>query len=906
MIPNTPTPLPKTFARHSVAYVLLAVPVLPLGAQEASTEAEVFELSPFVVDVSNDRGYTATSSLAGGRLSSELRDTAAAVSVLTAEFLDDVGATTFLEAAKWAPNAVPVEEVEGASLYNDTAVQFRSLGSGFQSRNYFRWYINSDAYNTERIEFSRGPNSLIFGDAGVGGVANVSSLQARGSGLTNLHAQYNSFGGYRFAVDTDLKISEALALRIAGVHQRYDDWRAVGKRDRDGAFITATYRFSKRTELRAEAEWGRSERLISFGILENYSGWDGATFVDGPIPVGTNLGVLRRENTDRLVFNAGTPEAGIQNWKGLGATFGTFRMLTTYAQEGLPPSQVLGSYEDTFQAPNAGADNPYYTASLFFQQQFGDNLFLEIAGNYQEQERLVKRWFFDALQVDLNRVLPNGAPNPHVGELYGEARYWNNDQKNEVLDVRASLAYILNTTFSEQRFLLMTGHRDDRFENVNREFVRTNGSNANVTASLNRIYARRYASERDLAVADPPSVDAASGIEARYVTTGASFSEKPITYFQGAVISKWFKARKLNTTLGVRSDRYKEEINERASDTIDPVTREFLAYGRKITATSQTVTNYNASAVYHLNDAFSVFAGYAESYDPGSTALGITGSTLEALVSNGQEAGVKLNLWKGRLVGAVTYYENEQENARISGEAGAINNIWGLLDMDDRQVDSYRDRQSFAGTGWEFDFTAMPTDNWRLLFNIAFPDTELVDGLNDTRAYYTEHIDFWRSELARFQAEGETLLADALANNINNIETRLAAFEAGRRLDSTFRYTANIFSRYYFTEGRLTGLSIGAGANLRGDRLAGNAPGAPFDYIYADDYIVYSLVAGYEFKFGGADLSLQVNVSNVFDTEIVRPTRYGTYIADGAAVFTADRFNVQNPRQVLVTLSARF
>jgi outer membrane receptor protein involved in Fe transport len=884
----------------------MTLPAAFLAAQDAASEEAVFELSPFVVDATNDRGYTATSSLAGGRLSSDLRDTAAAVSVLTAEFLDDIGATNFLEAAKWAPNAVPVEEVEGASLYNDFSVQFRSLGSGFQSRNYFRWYINSDAYNTARIEFSRGPNSLVFGDAGVGGVANVSSIQARGTGVTSLQAQYNSFGGYRATVDSDLKVSDQLSVRIAGVYQRYDDWRNVGKRDRDGVFITGTYRITKRTELRAEAEWGRSDRLISFGILENYSGWDGETFIDEPIPLGTNLGVLRRENSDRLVFDASAPAAGIQNWKGLGATFGTFRMLTTYEQAGLPETQVLRSYKETFQAPNAGAENPYYTASLFFQHQFGDNLFLEVAGNYQEQERLVKRWFFDGLQVDVNRILPSGEPNPHVGELYGEARYWDNDQKNEVLDVRASLAYILNGDFSEQRFLLMTGHRDDRFENVNREFVRTNGSNPNVTASVNRIFARRYESDLGRAVTDPPLIDPGAGLEARYATTSASFSEKPITYFQGALISKWFKSRSLNTMLGVRRDRYKEEINERASDIIDPVSREFLGYGRKITATSQNVTNYNASAVYHLTDAFSVFAGYSESYDPGSTAIGINGSTLEALISNGKEAGIKLNLWNGRLVGSVTYYENEQENSRISGEAGAINNIWGLLDLDDRQVDTYRDRQSFSGTGWEFDFTAMPTDNWRLLFNIAFPDTELVDGLNDTRAYYNEHIDLWNSELARFQAEGQTLLADALANNISSIETRLASFEKGRRLDSTFRYTANVFSRYYITEGRLAGLSFGGGANLRGDRLAGNEPGDPFDYIYADEYVVYSLVAGYDFELRGTDLSLQVNVSNLFDREIVRPTRYGTYISGGEAVFTADRFNVQDPRQVLVTLSGRF
>lgn len=895
--------------RLLVSLCLSAIPFMPAFAQmpnDADAPGEtVFELSPFEVNVSNDRGYTATSSLAGGRLRSELRDTAASVSVLTGEFLNDIGATNFLDAATWAPNAVPVEEVSGASLYNDYSVQFRSLGAGFQSRNYFRWYVNSDSYNTDRIEFARGPNSLVFGDAGVGGIANVSSMQAQGTGVTNAQLQHNSYGGFRATFDSDIRINDKLAVRAAGVYQRYDDWRDVGEINRDGAFLTATYRPTNRTMIRAEAEWGQSDRLISFGILENYSAWDGETFVDGPLDPG-NFGVFRRENSDRLVFNSATPEAGIQNWKTFGATFGTFRMLTTYAQDGLPESMVLDSYKRSFQAPNGGAENPYYTASVFFQHQFGNDLFLEVAANYQEQERLVKRWFFDGLQVDINRVLPNGEPNPFAGELFGDARYWQNDQKNEVLDIRASLAYLLNTSFAEQRFLLTSGHRDDRFEDFNNQWVRTNGTDPKVNSAANRIYARRYASELGRSVMLPPTLDPLSGIESRFARISASYSEKPITYFQGAVLSKWFTDRSLNTMLGVRRDSYRENINERESDRIDPVTKEFLGFGDKVTPTEQEVTSYNVSGVYHLTDQFSLFAGYSESFDPGNTALGINDRPLSALLSSGREGGIKLNLWDGRLVGSVTYYENEQENARISGESGTINNIWSLVELEENQVPNYRDRQNFEGSGVELDFTAMPSPNWRIMFNLSFPDTELTDGLMDTRAYAEENMDFWLSELARLEAEGETLKADALSSNITNLDNRINSFETGRRLDSTFKYTANAFTRYFFSEGRLEGFSIGGGANFRGERLVGNRPGDSFDYIYADDYVLYTLVLGYDTKIGGTEVSFQVNVSNLFDDEIVRPTRYGTYRSGNETFFVADQFHVQNPRRVLFTASARF
>lgn len=37
------------------------------------------------------------------------------------------------------------------------------------SRNYFRWFIPSDNYNVERIDFGKGSNSLIFGAVEPGG-----------------------------------------------------------------------------------------------------------------------------------------------------------------------------------------------------------------------------------------------------------------------------------------------------------------------------------------------------------------------------------------------------------------------------------------------------------------------------------------------------------------------------------------------------------------------------------------------------------------------------------------------------------------------------------------------------------------------------------------------------------------
>jgi outer membrane receptor for ferric coprogen and ferric-rhodotorulic acid len=66
----------------------------PAAAPAApATEEEIIVLSPFEVSATENTGYAAATTLAGNRLNTELRDIGSAVTVVTAEFLKDVGAT---------------------------------------------------------------------------------------------------------------------------------------------------------------------------------------------------------------------------------------------------------------------------------------------------------------------------------------------------------------------------------------------------------------------------------------------------------------------------------------------------------------------------------------------------------------------------------------------------------------------------------------------------------------------------------------------------------------------------------------------------------------------------------------------------------------------------------------------
>jgi outer membrane receptor for ferric coprogen and ferric-rhodotorulic acid len=65
------------------------------------TEATV-TLSPFEVNTSRDTGFASASSLAGGRLALDLRDTPASYSVINRELIDALNLTDLQSAAEWS------------------------------------------------------------------------------------------------------------------------------------------------------------------------------------------------------------------------------------------------------------------------------------------------------------------------------------------------------------------------------------------------------------------------------------------------------------------------------------------------------------------------------------------------------------------------------------------------------------------------------------------------------------------------------------------------------------------------------------------------------------------------------------------------------------------------------------
>ena len=128
-------------------------------------------------------------------------------------------------------------------------------------------------YNIEQVEILRGPNALLFGRGGTGGVLNRVTKKAQlGEQFTGYKASVNSFGGNRGEIDTNFATSENSAIRINGFYEHLENHRDFFDGDRIGFNPTAHFSLSDDTTIDLSYEYINHERFIDRGIITDENG----------------------------------------------------------------------------------------------------------------------------------------------------------------------------------------------------------------------------------------------------------------------------------------------------------------------------------------------------------------------------------------------------------------------------------------------------------------------------------------------------------------------------------------------------------------------------------------------------------------------------------------------------------
>ena len=120
----------------------------------ASNNEETITLSPFVVTTGDDVGFAASSSMAGGRIATPLKDTPVAYSVITAEFIEAFNLTDVIEAAAFTTNSARDNQDNTYKAFGTTSASWMCPSISIANRDTAARFGSVIANRPSRVRFS--------------------------------------------------------------------------------------------------------------------------------------------------------------------------------------------------------------------------------------------------------------------------------------------------------------------------------------------------------------------------------------------------------------------------------------------------------------------------------------------------------------------------------------------------------------------------------------------------------------------------------------------------------------------------------------------------------------------------------------------------------------------------------
>ena len=920
-------------------------------ATAAPTSSPV-ELSPFEVRAEDDSGYQAANTTSGSRLNSRLKDTPAAVSPFTKEFLSDIGATDLESMLAYATNVE--REVEDStngfnnppgrdSTGNDFRFRVRGV-AGSSSVNYAQSAVPVDLYNIERAEMTSGPNSILFGLGAPGGtVALASKFAQLRRTTTAAKSVVGSWDYFRHELDHNhVLIRGKLGLRLLGLYQDAKGWRQWDlneQRRLTGAF---SYQPFTKTVIRGSYQGGNSANNTSlpWNAADSVTSWlaAGRPAVDGTaIPTTTAFGTGNRYTfvgQDNAVFN--------------------FRseLFSQRAPSTTLVSPTLMGYAYNLTGPGGVRTQSFNEWQLKIEQRFSRTVAAEFA-YFHNVNRILTRGNVNPnlfLTGDPNPNIPSPTlavvPNPRARQLYLEDN-WSRDpfkDRNEIYRLSASWEPNFGKWFGRHRLAglaeLTKQDRIRRWQNeilVNQDNVAISTA-TNPEAAANQPWRRRYVTEGDFSTyyaGDPTQTIPSFTIGANTYhshfaarTRSNSHTIQEAYSLMLAAQSFWLKDR-LVTTLGYRVDPIEFQTYDQAriSDPRDPryTSGRFALnewdFNGAIAVNTYRPKTFTAGAVLHVLPRLSVF--YNESKNSGTPRLDRTvlptGKTPPPTEGLGHDVGLMIDvLGDDRLFFRFGAFETRQtKDAAIIPDGLSVNtstslggtamvNIYNVLLAAGRitqaQFDSelkfYNAATIDAVTkGWEAEFIANPTKTLTLRLGVSYSERKRENFFEEIYGYFAEWEPKWRAAAAG----DATLLAavnQQLANAHENIDAMAALQNSGF---GTRPYKANLTARYRFTEGRLKGAFVGGAGRYQSRNLTRISQlngreiwGTPT--VFADTF------AGYRFTVPGRKIpmNVQLNIRNMFNSYLVGVGRLNAQENGYLRIY------LNEPRNYRLTIGADF
>jgi outer membrane receptor protein involved in Fe transport len=889
----------------------------PKTVTAQSTSDEMITLSPFIISTESETGWSANDTLSATRTKQALKDVPVNIDAITADFMEDLGLFTVDDIANYVAGAFAPPTMENDN--QSGAIAFRGLSGSTASRNYFRWYIPSDNYNVERVDFGKGSNSLIFGDVEPGGQASIFTKRAQMKNFGEVFAYTNHYGAYRFQLDYNRKIRDGLAIRFNAVKRQERTYQDASTFGLEGQTLTTSWRPFRNTNVRLEYERGDFANVRGFG----------------GIAIRERSGRSRAFTTDRLFYTSDgqyiqrstLPSADQSN-----------------AADGGSPSLVEGGYFDVIMRNAAGAvvgtkrfngypkeynirgsfdrqGRPFSTYSATIEQRVGP-VGLEVAYNHQKQTaKRTDNFFANTISVEVN------------GRPYVETELDEKNFGNEVDQFRGTAVYLFDKfKWMQQLLVASADYREDfvknyRFNHYNVKRVE-NGTAATFNTNSDRIRLRLYLDDPRFysrALFDSMKLSALPETSTVHILKLASFpsgtsSTDGTEWRQASAVSfstsgRYFGGRVLSM-LGVRHD-WNRTYEYNGVRTFGPYNEEVPPPKRQDALPGEYVENkelhlentcFSGGLTVRLTKGLNFYGSYAESFRfQGLRTFDrerfgpITGVT--------KEVGLKGDFWRERASITLGVYDIDRQNVALSFNgvtgidftAAEIENLMnpnnvlpgqpGYKYAEEGTASAARNYRSTENSkGADATLVVNPFKGLRLRFTLARTQVQGQPDLSSFRGYYEAAVKRG-NEPAALLNEAKNLL-DTLDNDTKPTGARASPWSASWAVQYGFRGD---------THPVLRGVSVGVNGSWRDDYLLGINSGQ--ELVGGATHLMHAYITRTQ-KIWKQNVTIRGEVRNITDLENGKLRKTGfTTLLNGQNVY---RYSYVVPTEYNVSVRVRF
>ncbi len=245
-----------------------SVSLLPLAlAFSVAAHAEVAddqESTPIIV-TGNVDGYKTVDTTTGTKTSTAIIDVPQSITVVTEEQLKDQQIRSMADLVRLIPG-VSAGQGEGhrdqINLRGNNSTADFFVDGLRDDVQYFRPF-----YNIDRVEVHKGPNAMIFGRGGGGGLVNrVTKGPISGETRIGGAASVDSFGSAYGQADINLPIGDAAAFRLNAFYESLNNHRDAYDGDRFAINPVVGAQLGERVKLQLGYEYVSDERGVDRGV----------------------------------------------------------------------------------------------------------------------------------------------------------------------------------------------------------------------------------------------------------------------------------------------------------------------------------------------------------------------------------------------------------------------------------------------------------------------------------------------------------------------------------------------------------------------------------------------------------------------------------------------------------------